>query len=186
MQLKHIDFDKKSFVGIRKVNDGGKIKEIEIEYFIESELSIERAVWKEHFCLVLERGIAVGKQTDDWQKVFELSGQHGKDNEIAVIAHNNLIGFKDLFENRPTILKLCALFINTRDEDRRFIGDITINEKISDWHEGAIAYSSFFLLAINFLSIEAANYKKATADILQQMQAFRNDIEKLMGTPILS
>jgi len=187
-ELKHIDFKAGSFECIIK-DDTGKVVR-EVEYFLEGELSIERSVWKENYVLFLEKGISPGKQSEDWSKCYSLCFEDKPNEEklrnIATLCYNNVTGFKNFFENKPIVLKLCALFINTKDEDRRFINELMVSEKISDWHLSGYAISNFFLLAITFLEIEVKSYAKATSDILAVKREFEENIVKLMATPISS
>ena len=44
----------------------------------------------------------------------------------------------------PTALRLCCLFINREDEDRRYIDEDLITEKIEDWKKEGIDMASFF------------------------------------------
>jgi len=154
------------------------------DYFIESELSIERAVWKEHFMLELETGVAVGKQTQDWEKAWNLCNEM-KFGDLAVLCHENRQAFVKLFENKPTILKLCALFCNTADEDRRTVTHTLIDQKISDWAEEGISYQSFFALALSILKEEVSNSAKATEAILAKIKEF-NQNTALFHTQTLS
>jgi hypothetical protein len=154
------------------------------DYFIESELSIERAVWKEHFTLELETGVAVGKQTQDWEKAWSLCNEM-KFGDLAVLCHENRQAFVKLFENKPTILKLCALFCNTADEDRRTINNTLIDTKISDWFEEGYSFQSFLELALSILSVEVESLKKPTEAILAKIREFNQSIQEF-HIPILS
>ena len=137
-ELKSINFQEKNFTA-----NG-------VEYVIESQMSIQRSVYAEAAKIEMEGGMQLGKQLDDWKKLYELANQQ-KFADIVVLAYNNMRGFKNFFESNHPVLKLCACFINSADEDRRYITDDLVTKKINDWSEEGLSMKSFFLLALTFL-----------------------------------
>lgn len=154
------------------------------EYFIENEISIQRSVYAEAAKIELEGSRAVGKQTEDWKKVYDLCNE-SKLADVSVIAYNNLRGFKNLFESHNPVIKLCACYINYKDEDRRYITEAAIEKKVADWTEEGISMQSFFLLALALLKKEVEIYGSATQDILEKIKEFNELMkEEKLNIPI--
>lgn len=136
-ELKRLDMSKTSFIA-----NGNT-------YYIESGLSIER------FCeyQILEKEAGFGLS---FKKIFEnLKELHGLMNQVkfveaAVKLDNLMRGVAKLEEREPTLLKICALFINTKDEDRTTINDDMIARKIEDW-KTEYDVRDFFTLALNMV-----------------------------------
>lgn len=134
-ELKKLDLTKSTFVA-----NG-------VTYHIETQLSIER------FCeyQILEKEAGFGLS---FKKVFEnLKELHALMNgvkfvEAAVKLDNLMRGVAKLEEREPTLLKICALFINTADEDRTTINNDMTMKKIEDWKR-EYDISGFFQLALN-------------------------------------
>ena len=154
------------------------------EYFIETDLSIQRSVFAEAAKLELEAGVKIGKQVEDWVKVYDLANEQ-KFADIVILAYNNRRGYKHFFEHHPPVLKLCACFINTKDEDRRTINDDMVTRKINDWSEEGISMQSFFVLALTFLKSELEDYRSATQDILALVKDLQQKLkEENLDIPI--
>lgn len=168
-QLKTIDFKEGSFTA-----NG-------VEYFIEKEISIQRAVYAEAAKMELECAKKVGKQVEDWVKVYDLANQQ-KFADIAVLAYNNRKGFKNLFEDIAPVLKLCACFINAKEEDRRYINDDLVAKKVKDWEEEGISQQSFFALALALLKSEVEGSKSA----MQSISDLIKELGEKAGAAIVS
>jgi hypothetical protein len=171
MKLKTIDFNDKSF----KANGN--------EYFIEREVSIQRSVYAEVAKLEMEGSAKVGKQIDDWAKIYELANQQ-KFADIVVMAYNHQRGFQKLLKEHSPVLRFCACFINTADEDRRSITDDQADKKIQDWIEEGISMQSFFDLALTFLKIEVEGYKNATESISAVIKQYNEMLSAQQNIPI--
>lgn len=147
-ELKQLDTTKPSFVA-----NG-------VTYHIESQLSIER------FCeyQLLEKEAGFGMS---FKKIFEnLQDLHKLMNgvkfvEAAVKLDNLMRGVAKLEEREPTLLKICALFINTEDEDRAVINNDMIVKKIDDWKQ-EYDVKGFFTLALNTVDGFMEIYANAT------------------------
>jgi hypothetical protein len=174
MELKQINFQEKSFQA------NGK------EYLIEKELSIQRSVYAEQCKIELETGLRVGKQLDDWTKVYDLANER-RFADIVVLAHNNRRAFKNFFEEHHPILKLCACFLNSPEEDRRIITDSMVAAKIKDWAEEGYAMSSFFELALSFLKTESGDYRSALESVAELIKEFhQRRTQEELNTPIIA
>jgi len=172
MNLKTINTEDKSFTA-----NG-------VEYFIETDISIQRSVYAEACKIELENGLRAGKWMEDWVKVYDLANAQ-KFADIVVLAYNNRRGYKDFFKNHPPVVKLCAVFINAKDEDRRTITDDMVEKKIADFVEEGISMQSFFALALSFLKVEVQGYQNATRDILELIKEFGTKLSaNALSTPI--
>lgn len=160
MQLKRIDFTKPSFIA------NGK------EYFIENGFSIER------YCeyQVLEKELGYGNTFkglyDKLHALYNLMN-NVKFVEASVALNNILQGITKIEEREPTMLKLCALFINTKDEDRTIITADMVAEKINDWKKEGYEMKDFFTLALNTMDGFIETYKRLT-QTTSQMEALGN------------
>lgn len=148
MELKKLDVTQPTFVA-----NG-------VTYYIESALSIER------FCeyQILEKEAGFGL---NFKKIFnELKELHNLMNNVkfveAAVKLNNLMrGVAKLEDREPTLLKICALFINEKDENRSIINNDMIVKKIADWKVD-YEVNGFFTLALNMVDGFLEIYAKAT------------------------
>lgn len=132
-------------------------------YRIESSLSFDR--WRDMQRIEAELSFAstMEQQREGIKRIYQaLNAKEGLA-DAAVIAKNMLIGAASIDEKWiPTILKLCALFVNEVDEDRRTITQAQIEAKIRDWNEEGIEAVSFFKLALGVLPGYASAYRDAS------------------------
>lgn len=137
-KLKRLDLSKDSFEANGKT------------YFIESGLSISR--YKDYQILEKEAGFSM-----DFKGMFgELRAIYDLLNgvkfvEASVKLDNLMTGVSRLQEKEPLLLKMCALFINTADEDRRTITADQISRKVDDWAQ-EYDVRDFFHLALNTIN----------------------------------
>lgn len=75
-------------------------------------------------------------------------------------------GIVKLQEKEPTLLKMAALFINTKDEDRASITQDQISRKIEDWSQ-EYDVRDFFQFALSTIKNFTAVYSSATQNTLQ-------------------
>lgn len=151
-QLKKIDLNAKSFIAN------------EVEYFIEESMSFKR--YKMYQKLQIQMGFGTGfyDEYNDWKKVWDHANKSEFGN-IAVVAHNKLYALKNIDERPTDILTMCALFINTKDEDRRIITDDMVDRKIADWEAEGLDIIPFFQLAANSIQGFTKVWKSITEDI---------------------
>ena len=135
-ELKKLDPKSTSFVANEKT------------YFIETALSIER--FHEYQIYEKEAGFGMSFKSlvealrDAYDDINQLKAA-----DAAVKLHNVLTGIAKTAERENVLLKMCALFINTKDEDRGVINDDMINRKIEDWNAEGYDINGFFMLALN-------------------------------------
>lgn len=134
--LKRIDFDKGKFTA------NGQ------DYTIEGTLSIERYAELQLLEKELAYNFTVKGIFDQLRKMWELLNKM-KFAETVVILSDLMRGAKKAQERQPTILKICALFINTETENRATITQDMIEKKINDWKAEGIAMQDFFVVASN-------------------------------------
>ena len=147
-KLKNLDPNARSFVANQKT------------YFIETQLSIDRF----HEYQILEKGAGFStsfkSMVDSLVEIYEdLNTMRAAD--AAVKIHNLLAGITKVQEKEHTLLKMCALFMNTEDEDRDIITDDMIRTKIEDWRGYDVG--GFFTIALNSVS----GFFKVYSDMLQ-------------------
>lgn len=154
-ELKRIDFEKGTFEA------NGKL------YTIEGALSIERYAELQ----ILEKELAYGftvKQIFEKLKILWDYLNKLKFAEAAVLVRDLMAGATRVAERTPTTLKICALFINTEDEDRTTINQDLINKKIEDWKAEGIDMRDFFRVASSSVNGFLEIYKAVSRIISDQ------------------
>jgi hypothetical protein len=119
-------------------------------YLIEEKISHQR--WKEFqfFSQELMMGITPSQTMQAFLEIYKITNEEGcRKGDIAVIARDAMKGLESIDTRRDSALMLCTLFINTEDEDRRYISDDLMEQKINDWLEEGIDEKSFFALALS-------------------------------------
>ena len=133
-QLKKLDKTARSFEA------NGKI------YYVETELSIERF----HEYQIYEKeagfGLSFKSMVETIRDAYTDLNQM-KAADASVKLHDLLAGITKTAEKEHVLLKICALFMNTEDEDRGTINDDMIARKIEDWKEYDV--NGFFWQALN-------------------------------------
>jgi hypothetical protein len=157
-ELNRIDFTTGQFTAAGKI------------YRIEGALTIERYAELQ----VLEKELGYGTSFEAMYKTFETMYQLLNKQKFAdcVVHLNNLMrGIAKLQEREPTVLKICALFINTDDEDRSTFSNDIVARKIADWKAAGIDMRDFFSVASSSISGFLEIYRKVTQDIMGQLDA---------------
>lgn len=135
------------------------------EYLVENEISFQR--WRKYQKLQIELGYNTSfeKLFTDLSKCYELLNQQ-KFADSAVAIRDIMKGIKDIQEQKhPAALQLCTLFINTSDEDRRYISEDLMDRKIDDWEKEGYDIGSFFQLALGIIPGFLQTYKLISQDI---------------------
>lgn len=130
-------------------------------YFIEHKLSINRKIECDKAIIEVTGGGNLGENFNDWKRVYEMANAM-KFADIAVLAHNRMEGARKWQEKQDPVMKLCALFINETNEDRRIISDEMIRAKISDWQEAGIEYAFFLTMAKGLLKNLTLNWNDSS------------------------
>lgn len=131
-----IDFEKGSFQA------NGKI------YTIEGGLTIERYAEFQILEKELAYGLTVKGLYDKLRDIYKLLNKQ-QFADAAVYTHNLTTGVAKLEEREPVVLKICALFCNYENEDRREVSDDLITAKIQDWKTEGLDMRDFFQLALD-------------------------------------
>lgn len=155
MALRTIDFKEKKFTC------GGRT------FFVEDTLSFNR--YRELQRLGIEFGfsrtfIEIYK---DLQKCYELMQTAKNYADVSVTLYNLLSGVSFIEEKDPPALRLCALFINEKDEDTTVIDDIRMKDKIDCWSK-ELEVLPFFHLATNLVEGWMPAYKLTMQNILKK------------------
>lgn len=136
----------------RSFEAGGK------EYFIETQLSISRF----HQYQIYEKEAGFGMSFKDmFSNLIKMREELNKVKfvDCAVRLDNLINGMAKLEEKEHTLLKMCALFMNTKDEDRGDINDDMITAKIDNW-KNEYEVNGFFTLALNTVNGFFTIYKE--------------------------
>jgi hypothetical protein len=153
--LKRIDFERPTFTANGKT------------YTIEGGLSIERYAELQILEKELAYGFTVKGIFEKMQKMWDNANKL-KFAENAVILNDLMRGLAKVQERTPVILKVCALFINTPDEDRTTITQDMIEEKINDWKKEGIDQRDFFQVASSSVNGFLEIYQRITRIISAQ------------------
>jgi hypothetical protein len=147
--LKTFDISSKSFTA------NGK------EYFIErSGISMARFIEYEKLQVELGYGVTFIQLYEAIKECYELTNKQ-RFADLAVKQYNILQGIKSFEARRVPAFELCALFINTKDEDRATITADRVAEKIADWEAEGIDAIPFFQLAVSSLQDFSTAYNVA-------------------------
>lgn len=145
--LKRINFESKKFVASG------------VEYFIEENLSFDRLEMYER--LEVEVGLSM-RLENIYKKLDEQKQALSANNLYDSIIINNELQTSAYFklENKThPVFDMCALFMNTADEDRSIITKDMIQKKYADWRP-EYAVDDFFSFAIASLKNYLSAYAK--------------------------
>ena len=155
--LKRIDFTK-------PIPASGK------EYHIGKELSIVRFKVLEELEVEFYYGYTMREMFEKLKETF-LDLNKSKPADAAVKVHNLMTGIADKLDKRqPVMLRICSLFINTKDENLNQWTDDLAEEKIKDWTEEGYAIDDFFSLAANLVPGFMKDYERVLADTLMEAE----------------
>lgn len=156
-QLKQLDPNALSFVA------NGKI------YLIEKELSADRWVKQNELETEMGFGMTYKELKSSLVKIYNLSNENGgRIGDIGRLSYDAVNGISKMLDKHPQILKFCALFMNTPDEDRKVISDDLIEQKCEDFRKEGFAINGFFAFALSFNSGLAEDYKSRTQSVLKE------------------
>lgn len=134
-KLKVLDPQARSFVANGKT------------YYVETRLSISRfhqyQIYEKEAGFSITFAGMVATLRDAYQDLQTLKAM-----DAGVKINNLLAGISNIAEKEHVLLKMCALFMNTEEEDRGEINEDTISAKIADW-EKEYEVNGFFTQALN-------------------------------------
>lgn len=162
-ELKSISLEDKSFVANGKT------------YYIERSVSADR--YKEYLKLEAEfsfgssavdifNSLSLAFDALDSVPLMEMTLKHITD--AKVILHNTISAVALIADRELEVMKICALFINQKDEDRRFYDEKVVTEKINDWNQEGFDVSCFFGLAVSFSGSLRPIYEASSQIILNR------------------
>jgi len=156
--LKVIDFNQNSFEA-----DGET-------FYIDKTLSLRRFEEFEVLIPQLTHGTTFLRILQEDRQIWDLLNQN-KLADAAIIIHNRMTSIKGNIEKRLNpVLLLCALFLNTKDENRAEYNEALMNEKIQKWYKEGIEVNSFFQLAFNLVNTFVPILDETSQDISKQEQ----------------
>lgn len=149
-------------------------------YYKEDTLTIVR--WK--MWLKLQHKLGWGMSFEEiikqFRNIYDVCNKPSPEPGMAcILAYNAMMKVKNVQDDNyvPEIIQMCALFINTKDEDRGTINEAMIREKEADWIKEGISMNSFFLFALGSIPNFIPIYKAITQDTFLSKQ----DQEKSEG-----
>lgn len=162
-ELKFLDWQQKTFEA------NGK------KYTIYGKMSIARSVYAEVAKMEMETGLNFGKSYEALTEVYNLLNA-GKMADAAVMVYNALKSFETFQERPKPVLRICACYLNTEDEDLTEMSDELAQKKVDDWATEGIAMESFFLFAMATIRAETDELQSLTS---QTSEAMANLVEKI-------
>lgn len=140
-----------------------------VEYFIEKSISFERYLMYQK--LQIQCGYEVGFYGifEKIKKIYELCNLM-KFADIAVLTHNIMQGVKGVDDRKIPILELCALFINSKDENRNIINDDMVQVKINNWQAEGLDIFPFFQLALGSIQHFSSVYNELSQTISESQE----------------
>lgn len=155
-QVKRIDFTANEFEANGKT------------YFIESAMPVARFMEFEILQLELAQAMTIEQVYKKFDDLYKMLNQQ-RFADCAVMINGLRDNAIKRQEREPTVLKLCALFMNTHEEDRTVYNNDVIVKKIADWKEEGIDMRDFFAFAFNTVPGLAAIYNKLTQGITEAL-----------------
>ncbi len=149
------------------------------EYFLTSKLSIARFVEFEKLGIIHGFGKDFQAVFSDLADIYECL-ENQKIASAAVKVSNLLQGVTRVLQesDHHPILKICALFINTKDENVKEYNEAVIESKIQDWYAEGFNFDDFFLLASSLVKGYMSAYEKITADFSKLEATLRKKQQK--------
>jgi hypothetical protein len=145
----------------RMVVSEGKFEANGKTYIIENAFSIER--YAEYQLIEKEVGFGITFK-EIFDNLMKLKGMMNSSRfvDASVLLVDMMRGVQKLEYKEPLVLRMCALFINTPDEDRTTINEDMITRKIEDWKKEGLDIRDFFTLALNTMDGFIEIYQKLT------------------------
>lgn len=139
MTLREIDFKDKKF------ECGGRT------FYVQDSLSFNR--YRELQRLSIEFGFSTTFVDifKNINKCYDFVQTNKNWGDLAVTLYNTLVGVTKLEDKEDPALRLCALFINEKDEDVTVIDELKMKDKIECWSK-ELAVNPFFLLAASYVN----------------------------------
>jgi hypothetical protein len=136
-------------------------------YTIEGALTIERYAELQVLEKELGYGLTFKAMFDKMSQAFTLLNKQ-KPADAAVLLNDIMRGMAKVQEREPLVLKICALFMNTADEDRSSFSADMYNKKIADWKVQKIDMRDFFTAASSSIGGFLEVYRTVTRIISGQ------------------
>ena len=141
--------------------------------------SFERFMKHEDFEVEMGYNLTWEKLFQEDKECYELLNK-SKPIDVGIIIHNRMNKIKTRLEDRVhPAWKICALFINEKDENRAVYDEILMKSKIDAWKK-EYGVQGFFTLAVNLVNGFIPNYNEALKAISQQEQKLKDDMNSLV------
>lgn len=148
-------------------------------YYLETQLTIGR------YCefVILQRELSNGMTL---QQIYDSHvTQRQLLNQVrfadAAVQVDKIINHcVNIKQKEPTVLKLCTLFINTKDEDRTVWNNDTVTRKLEDWKKAGISVADFFAVALTLAPGFIEIYNSFTQSIIEKLGMAQEIVEAAM------
>lgn len=147
------------------------------KYFPETKISIARKILCDRYVVELGAGLPITQMFERVKEAFAKANEL-KMADCAVILHNAMSGLNDWDKREDAIMNICALYINTENEDRRSITEEQIKIKIDDWETEGIEYAFFLTMAQAWLSPVIKSWNDISRSISEEKEKKPNENEK--------
>lgn len=168
---------------IRHINfEEGKFEANGTTYYLETKLTVSR------FCefIILEKELATGmslKELYDGVIGFRKLLNDVRFVDCATFCDKIIMNCVNLKMKEPPVMKICALFINTENEDRSTWNNDVVVKKMADWKASDIDVHDFFVIALTLVPTFIGLYNKLTQNILSQMDVAEEIISAVTKIP---
>lgn len=159
------DFKTNQLIQIPK--DGSGFMANGVQYFIEDQISIDRWIKLQDLQIELGFGVEFEEMQQKWFSVIDM-GNKQRFSDIVITAHNMVNGISKVYSRIPQILKFCALFINSKDEDRGIITDDMIEQKVNNWKAEGLGIDGFLEFSLLKVKGLAEGFRNAILDASSQ------------------
>jgi hypothetical protein len=140
------------------------------EYFIETKLSVNRWQKYQEFELEVGYGMSAAEMNKRLGEAVELLNKV-KFVDAAVLLNSLATGITKIKQRAHPVFRLCALFMNTKDEDRTDITDELIMEKVNDWKAAGIDAGFFLAFAQTIMLGSITNLESKTQGVSEEQQS---------------
>lgn len=155
----------------------GKFTANDINYTVTQFLSVER------YCefQILEKELAYGLSFEQMYRALDAAEKELNKQQFvnsAVLITDIKRGILKAQEREPTILKICALFINADGEDIRTFTQDMVDTKIHNWKAEGLNMNDFFIVAASTISGFLGIYQNVTRSILAILNNEREPVNQ--------
>lgn len=153
----------------KKLAQGQKMFEANgVKYYVEERLSLDRFIKYQELELELGIGINTKNLMQNLSNIYSQLNE-AKFADAVIKLHDLMKGVVILDKKQPTALRMCALFINAEDEDRKTITEDVITTKIDNWKTEGFDMNDFFQFALGTVNGFSEIYNEISLQYSEQV-----------------